>query len=333
MINRQVRVVKRAAGVPSADVFELVLDTAMPTCPDGGVCVRVRYAAVDPAMRGWLSAERNYLSVPDGAVMRAEGIGEIIESRHPDWHPGDLAYGMFGWQQYAAARAKDLYWRIDANIAPPPVWLGALGFNGLTAWIGFAHLARPRHGETVLVSTAAGAVGSVVASLARSRGLTSVGITGGAGKVRRCVETLGYAVAVDYKSASDLAGAVAEACPKGIDIYYDNTGGAIADAVFPALTRGARIIQCGSASVASWLPVPTGPRRERDMIVKRLSWQGFVVVDHADLFEQALSELKQLYAAGMLDTQTDILEGLDAAPGALEYLYKGLNQGRLCIHP
>lgn len=305
----------------------------MPQCPDGGVCVRVQYAAVDPAMRGWVSAERNYLSVPDGEVMRAEGIGEIIESRHPDWHPGDWAYGMFGWQQYAAARAKDLYWRIDTALAPPPAWLGSLGFNGLTAWIGFAHLARPREGETVLVSTAAGAVGSVVAGLARSRGLTCVGIAGGAGKVRRCVETLRYAAALDYKAVADLAGAVAESCPKGIDIYYDNTAGAISDAVFPTLNRGARIIQCGSASIANWLPVPTGPRRERDMIVKRLSWQGFVVVDHADLFDQALAELKRLYAAGSLDAQTDILEGLDAAPGALEYLYKGLNRGRLCIHP
>ncbi len=295
--------------------------------------MRVQYAAVDPGMRGWLSAERNYLSVHDGDVMRAEGIGEIIESRHPDWHPGDLAYGMFGWQQYAAALAKDLYWRIDTNIAPPPVWLGALGFNGLTAWIGFAHLSRPRSGETVLVSTAAGAVGGVVASLAKNRGLIAVGITGGETKVRRCVETLGYAAAFDYKTVPDLGGAVTAACPRGIDIYYDNTGGAIADAVFPALNRGARIIQCGTASIANWSPVPAGPRRERDMIVKRLSWQGFVVVDHADLFAQALAELKQLYAAGLLDAQTDILEGLDAAPGALEYLYNGLNQGRLCIHP
>jgi NADPH-dependent curcumin reductase CurA len=289
-------------------------------------------AAVDPAMRGWLSRERNYLTVEDGAVMRAEAIGEIIESRNPEWHVGEVVYGVFGWQQYAAARPDDLYWRIDPGFAPAEVWLGTLGLNGLTAWIGLLQVGRPRPGETVLVSTAAGAVGSVVAGLARARGLRCIGITQGAAKLLRCRETLGCAHAIDYTGA-DLPGAIAAACPGGIDVFFDNTAGAIADAVFPVLNRGARVIQCGSVAVPTWLPVPSGPRRERDMIVKRLSWQGFVVLDHRDAFPEALGDLKRLFAAGMLDAETEILDGLEAAPGALHYLYSGHNRGRLCVRP
>jgi NADPH-dependent curcumin reductase CurA len=330
LTNRQVIVVKRAAGVPTPDVFR-VQEGPVPGCPQGGVLVRVLFAAVDPAMRGWLSQERNYLTVPDGAVMRAEGIGEIIESKAPEWRVGDIAYGVFGWQQFAAVDVKRLYRRVDLGIAPAHVWLGSLGINGLTAWVGLRHYSRLRAGETVLISTAAGAVGSVVACLARASGARVVGLTGGPDKVERCIESLGCAAAIDYKATPDLAQAIAQACPAGVDVFFDNTGGAIADAAFAALNRGARIVQCGTAAVASWIPPPQGPRRERDVLVKRLSWLGFVILDHSDLFPQALDELKALYAAGQLDALTDILEGIDAAPGAIAHLYGGRNQGRLCI--
>jgi NADPH-dependent curcumin reductase CurA len=328
--NRQVVVVKRAQGIPTPDVFR-IREESVPECPRGGVLVRVLYAAVDPAMRGWLSMERNYLTVPDGAVMRAEGVGEIIESQAPQWRAGDFVYGVFGWQQYAAVDVSQLHRRVDLGVAPAPVWLGSLGINGLTAWVGLRHLARVRAGETVLVSTAAGAVGSAVAGLARASDARVVGLTGGPDKVKRCVDSLHCAAAIDYKAEPDLARAIAQACPAGVDVFFDNTGGAIADAAFESLKRGARIVQCGTAAVSSWLPPPAGPRRERDMLVKRLSWHGFVILDHVNLFAPALEELVQLYAAGKLDAQTDVLEGLDAAPGAISRLYGGTNQGRLCI--
>ena len=330
--NRQVRVAKRATGVPGADVFSVV-DGPMPSCPAEGVLVRVVLAAVDPAMRGWLSSEPNYLTVETGAVMRAEGIGEILESRHADWHPGDFVYGVFGWQRFAAATPRELRWRIDPSIASPEVWLGTLGLNGLTAWIGLKHFGRPRPGDVVVVSTAAGAVGSVVGGLAHAAGLRTVGITRGAAKVRRCVETLAYDAAIDYADAGNLRAAVAAACPEGVDIFYDNTAGAIADAVFPALKRGARVVQCGTVAVQNWLDAPTGPRRERDMLVKRLSWHGFVIIDHEDLYPEARADLERAWLAGELDAQTEILEGLDAAPGAIRHLYDGHNTGRLCIRP
>lgn len=323
---------RRAVGVPDPEVFSVV-DAPMPNCPDDGVLVRVLVAAVDPAMRGWLSAETNYLTVPTGAVMRAEGVGEILESRHGAWHSGDLVYGTFGWQRFAAVGPQDLRWRVDPSVAPPAVWLGALGLNGLTAWIGLNHFGRPSAGEVVVVSTAAGAVGSVVAGLARAAGLRTVGITRGADKLRRCVETLGYDAAIDYADAGNLRAAIAAACPDGVDIFYDNTAGPIADAVFPALKRGARVIQCGTVAVQNWLDGPTGPRRERDLLVKRLSWHGFVVIDHEDLFPTARAELQRAWLAGKLDAQTEILEGLEAAPAAIRYLYDGRNSGRLCVRP
>jgi len=330
-LNTEVRVIRRADGIPAPDVFT-VTRGPIPSCPDGGVLVRVVVAAVDPAMRGWLSGESNYLTVPTGDVMRAEAIGEILDSRHADWHVGEFVYGVFGWQHYAAVGPAHLYWKIDLDVAPAPVWLGALGFNGLTAWFGLLHYGRPRRGETLVVSTAAGAVGSVVAGLAREAGLRSIGLTQGAEKLNRCRAMLGYDAALDY-TAPDLRSALAAACPDGVDIFYDNTAGPIADAVFPLLNRGARVVQCGTVSVANWLPAPLGPRRERAMIVKRLSWHGFVISDHRDSFPEALAHLKRLFTTGSLDAQTEILDGLDAAPGALQYLYAGRNRGRLCIRP
>jgi NADPH-dependent curcumin reductase CurA len=208
-----------------------------------------------------------------------------------------------------------------------------LGLNGLTAWIGFKHFGRPRAGEVIVVSTAAGAVGSVVAGLAHAAGLRTVGITRGAAKVRRCTETLKYGAAIDYTDGGNLREAVAAACPDGVDIFYDNTAGAIADAVFPSLKRGARVVQCGTVAVQNWLDAPTGPRRERDMLVKRLSWHGFVVIDHEDLYPMARADLQRAWLAGELDAQTEILEGLEAAPGAIRHLYDGHNTGRLCIRP
>jgi len=330
--NRQVRVVKRAAGVPEADVFS-VADSEIPPCPPDGVLVRVLVASVDPAMRGWLSNETNYLTVPTGEVMRAEGVGEIVESRNADWRVGDVAYGVFGWQRFAAVGPRDLRWRIDPSIAPPPVWLGTLGLNGLTAWIGLKHFGRPRAGEVVVVSTAAGGVGSVVGGLAHAAGLRTVGITRGATKVKRCTETLNYGAAIDYGAVENLPAAVAAACPDGVDLFFDNTAGAIADAVFPLMNRGGRVIQCGTVAVQNWLELPRGPRRERDVLVKRLSWHGFIVLDHEDLFPAALADLKRAWIAGELDAQTEILEGLDAAPTGIRYLYEGRNQGRLCVRP
>jgi NADPH-dependent curcumin reductase CurA len=331
--QREVRVLARANCIPTPDIFEVV-DAPMPECPADGSLVRVILSAVDPAMRGWLSAEKNYMTVPDGEVMRAHGVGEVIASDTPKFPFGSLVFGWLGWQRYAAVPEPDLLWQIDTQIAPPEAWLGIFGLNGLTAWVGLVHLGRPQPGQTLLVTTAAGGVGGTVGQLAAAHGLRAVGITGGPEKAARAVAELGYMAAIDYHAAGDaLADQVKAACPDGIDIFFDNTAGLQADAVFPSLNAGARVIQCGTASIASWLPPPQGPRRERDILVKRLSWQGFVVFDHAAIFPAAHAELQALYRSGKLLARHEILEGLEQAPGAIQRLYRGQNQGRLMLRP
>lgn len=329
--NRQVTVVRRATGIPTADVFAVV-DADMPHCPDGGVLAEVLFASVDPGMRGWLSAEINYMTVPDGAVMKAQGVARLLESRAAGWSAGDLVYGWFGWQQYAAVAATNLLWKIDSGIAPPEAWLGELGLNGLTAWIGLKHLSSPKSGETIVVSTAAGGVGAIVGQLASDAGLRTVGLTSSPEKMALGLAEFGYDAMVDYR-APRFEATLAAACPDGVDVFFDNTAGAIADAVFPLMNRGARIAQCGTAAVEDWLTKPSGPRRERDMLVKRLRWQGFIVFDHNEAFDAAFADLKALYAAGRLVARHDILVGLDEAPTAIARLYAGQNLGRLMIRP
>ena len=323
-------VASRANGIPVAANFALV-SHAVPALPAGGVLVQIAYASVDPGMRGWVSVEKNYMTVPIGTVMRAPAVGEVIASDHPAYRNGDWVYGMFGWTTHFAAQSEDIYWKVDIALAPLPAWLGVLGINGITAWIGYRHFGRPRPGNTLLVTTAAGSVGSVVGQLAAADGVNAVGLAGGPDKARLAETAFGYARVIDYRTTPELSAALGAACPNGIDIFYDNVAGVQADAAFALLNPAARVIQCGSASIASWAPWPQGPRRERDMIVKRLSWHGFVVTDHNDLFPAAREDLQTLYRSAGLVSHEDVLDGLAAAPGAIEYLYSGQNTGKLCV--
>ncbi len=322
-------VASHANGIPEPANFALVRHEP-PPLPQGGVLVAIAYASVDPGMRGWVSVEKNYLTVPVGMVMRAAAVGEVIASDHDDYRPGDMVYGMFGWTTCFAAQSRDIYWKIDTALAPLLAWLGVLGINGITAWVGYRHFGRPKLTDTLLVTTAAGSVGSVVGQLAAADGVRAVGLAGGADKARLAETVFGYRRAIDYR-ATDLSAALSEACADGIDIFYDNVAGVQADAVFALLNPRARVVQCGSASIASWTPWPQGPRREREMIVKRLSWHGFVVSDHADLYPAALDALQSLYRTGRLIAREHVLDGLEAAPGAIKYLYSGANSGKLCI--
>lgn len=329
--NEQVLVAQRATGIPGPHTFA-VARTPIPKAAPGGVLVRVLYAAVDPAMRGWLSSERNYMTVETGAVMRSHGVGEIVESNDSNWRVGETVFGWFGWQRFAAVTRDDILWGVDLEIAPAATWLGPLGINGLAAWIGLRHFAQARQGETALVSTAAGGVGAVVGQLGRRIGMNMVGLTGSAKKVEQAQSLFGYDRALDYKASMNLEAEIADVVgPGGASIFFDNTAGAIADAAFASLAIGARVVQCGTASVASWLPPPQGPRRERDVLVKRLRWQGFVVTDHQDLYPQALAELSSLYRDGGLLSVEHVIEGLEQAPDALTILYSGRNTGRLVI--
>ena len=329
-INRQVLLASRPDGIPQAEHFRIV-ESALPVPGPGQVLVRNAYLSVDPAMRGWVSAVANYSEpVALGAVMRSFAAGHVIESHEPAWPVGTPVTGMFGWQDYAAVDASAIERRVTETDLPLSTALGVLGINGVTAHHGLLRLGEPKAGETVVVSTAAGAVGSCVGQIARLHGCRSVGIAGGAVKRTLCVERFRYDAAVDYKAA-DFAERLAEACPRGVDVYFDNTSGPISDAVLTHLNVGARIVVCGTASVASWNPWPQGPRVERHLLVKRARMQGFVIFDHPEAAAPARTDLARWIRAGDLRYVEEVLDGIEHAPDAIAGLYRGENLGKRLI--
>jgi len=329
-INRQVRLKSRPVGIPQAEHFEIVT-APIPEPGEDEVLVRNIYLSVDPAMRGWVSDVTSYMEpVPVGAVMRAFAVGRVEASRHPDFRTGEFVTGMFSWQDYASVKAKDISRKVTRTDPPISTSLGILGLNGLTAYFGLLEVGQPKAGETVVVSSAAGAVGSCVGQIAKIKGCRTVGIAGGPEKVRICLDEFRYDAAIDYK-ADDFQSALAAACPEGVDVYYDNTAGRITDEVLKYLKMGARVVICGTASVASWDPIPPGPRVERHLLVKRARMQGFIVLDYADRYVEALQQLTQWVREGLIRYREDILEGIEQAPGSIAGLYRGENFGKRLI--
>jgi hypothetical protein len=328
-VNRQVLLKSRPSGIPQAEHFELV-DTPAPEPAEGQVLVRNIYLSVEPAMRGWVSAVANYAEpVPLGSVMRAFATGRVEVSRHPGFRPGDYVTGMFGWQDYAAVDGKAILGKVATDL-PLSTSLGVLGLNGLTAYFGLLDVGQPKPRETVVVSTAAGSVGSCVGQIAKIKGCRTVGIAGGAEKVRLCRDGFGYDAAIDYKT-DKLDAALAAVCPEGVDVYFDNTAGSISDAVLRHLRVGARVVICGTASIASWDPIPQGPRVERHLLVKRARMQGIIVLDYAARYSEALTELSRWVKEGSIRYREDILEGIESAPGSIAGLYRGENLGKRLI--
>jgi NADPH-dependent curcumin reductase len=329
--NRQVRLVLRPRGIPQADHFSLVtLPAASPA--KGEILVRNRYLSVDPAQRGWANDEGNYSApVPLDTPMRALAVGEIIESNVPELRTGEFVYGWFGWQTYCVATPNEVLRRVHRSALPLSANLSLLGINGLTAYLAFHALGEPKPGEHVLVSTAAGSVGSFVGQLARIAGCRAVGLTGSTDKATLAQARYGYQAMINYRGSTDLPAAIRTACPEGNDIFFDNTGGAIADAAIRTMRLRGRIIQCGTAANASWTPVPAGPRPEREILTRRLRWSGFIIFDHASEFETAAARLTELALGGKIVHDEQILPGLDSAPGAIAQLYRGDNHGKLII--
>jgi NADPH-dependent curcumin reductase CurA len=335
-INRQVRLKSRPVGIPQAEHFEIV-ETPVPEPAEGEVLIRNIYLSVDPAMRGWVNAATSYAEpVAIGAVMRAGTVGRIESSRHPDFSEGDCVAGMFGWQDYVTVAGKSIQRKITDTDFPISTALGVLGMNGLTAYFGLLDVGHPKAGETVVVSTAAGAVGSCVGQIAKIMGCRTVGIAGGPEKTRLCREEFRFDAAIDYR-AGNLESALAAACPDGVDVYFDNTAGAISDTVMKHLRIGARVVICGTASIASWEPLPAGPRVERHLLSKRARMQGVLVLDYAARYAEGREQLAQWVRAGLIRYREDILEGIEHAPGAIAGLYRGENLGkrliRICPHP
>jgi NADPH-dependent curcumin reductase CurA len=329
-VNRQVILSSRPTGIPQAEHFRVV-ETPVPVPGDGQVLVRNLYLSVEPAMRGWVNAVANYSEpVAIGAVMRSLAIGRVEVSHDPGYAPGDIVTGLFGWQDYAVVPARSIDRKLDPTGLPITTALGVLGLNGLTAYFALLDIGQPKAGETVVVSTAAGSVGSCVGQIAKIKGCRAVGIAGGPLKTRQCLEDFGYDAASDYK-ADGLEAALDAACPKGIDVYFDNTSGPISDAVLRRLAVGARVIICGTASIASWDPIPQGPRVERHLLVKRARMQGFLVFDYIRQYAQARTELEGWVRDGLIRYREDILEGIEQAPDSIAGLYRGENLGKRLI--
>lgn len=330
IVNRRVVLASRPQGIPQAEHFRIE-SAPVPRPADGQVLIRNRFLSVEPAMRGWVNAAANYSTpVGIGEVMRSFAAGEIIESHHPDWPTGTAVTGLFGWQEYAAVDPSAIDYRVTETDLPLSASLGVLGINGITAHYGLLKIGEPRAGETVLVSTGAGAVGSVVGQIAKRHGCKTIAITGGDLKRSLCLERFGYDHAVDYKRA-DFAAELAKACTGGIDIYFDNTSGVISDAVLPHLNVGAQVIICGTASIANWDPPPLGPRIERHLLVKRARMQGFVILDHKDHYPAARADLARWVREGAIRFEEDILEGIAHATDAIAGLYRGENLGKRLI--
>lgn len=329
--NRCVVLNARPVGVPGPEFFDIE-SRPVPVPADGEFLVRNSHLSVDPAMRGWVNDAPNYLPpVPIGDVMRAITVGDIVDSRHPDYPVGARVSGVFGWQDFAVSDGTNVMRRLTDADDRPSLALGVLGLNGITAYFGLLAASPPRAGETVVVSTAAGAVGSCVGQIAKIKGCRTVGIAGGPEKAGQCRDEFGYDHAIDYKYTPDLDAELAAACPDGVDVYFDNTCGPISDAVFRHLAIGARITVCGTASLQEWDPIPLGPRVHRQLLVARARMTGFLIHDYRDRYPEAVAQLGDWVRDGRIAVREHFLDGIEQAPGALRMLYRGENTGKLII--
>jgi NADPH-dependent curcumin reductase CurA len=325
----RITLARRPAGLPDDDTWA-VEEVELPALSDGELLVKVDHISLDPAMRGWLNDVRSYLPpVQIGEVMRAAVTGTVVESEHAGFAVGDAVTGTLGVTEYAVTDGTGVR-KIDTAVAGPATWLGALGMPGLTAYHGLHEVGEMKPGETVLISAAAGAVGSVAGQLAKAKGCTVIGVAGGPEKCA-WLEEIGFDAAIDYKNENVLA-RLREVAPKGIDIYFDNVGGDILDAALANLRRGARIVICGAISTYNDEQLAPGPSRYMALLVFRARMQGFLVFDYPDKDEAALADLAALLASGELVARETVVEGgVEDFGAALVGLFEGRNTGKLVL--
>lgn len=326
--NQQVVLKRRPTGSPTKDDFEIA-DGPIPVQAEGEALVRGIYLSLDPYMRGRISSARSYVKPVDvGAVIEGRVVGQVVGSRDPAFCEGDFVLGGYGWQLYSAVPAKGLV-KLDPAEAPLSTALGVLGMPGLTAYVGLSEIGRPQRGETVVVSAASGAVGAVVGQLGKRAGAHIVGIAGGADKCRFVEAELGFGTCIDHRSA-DLGVALDRACPNGIDVYWENVGGAVQHAVYPRLNDFGRMVMCGMVAEYNDVEPRLGPNLMA-AVRKRLKIQGFIVSDQRQRFPEYRAMAAPLVRSGELKHREDIVEGLDRAPEAFIGLLQGRNFGKLLV--
>jgi NADPH-dependent curcumin reductase CurA len=332
--NRQILLDNRPEGEATTGNFKLV-STSTPVLQDGQVLVRHHYLSLDPYMRGRMNDSKSYAQPqPLGEVMIGGTVGEVMESRHPKFAAGDKVVGMGGWQEYSVVDANQpgAVRKVDTTHVPLSHYLGAVGMPGVTAWYGLVKIIEPKAGETMVVSAAAGAVGSAYGALAKARGCRVVGIAGGKDKCDYVVNELGFDACIDYKQHKDagsLSKALKQACPNGVDGYFENVGGMVLDAVLSRMNAHGRIAVCGMIAGYDGQPVPlTYPQL---ILTNRLKVQGFIVSEHMEVWPEALKELGTLVGTGKLRPRESVAQGLDAAPEAFLGLLKGKNFGKQLV--
>jgi NADPH-dependent curcumin reductase CurA len=327
--NRQFRLAARPVGLPRRGDFDLV-SQPLPEPGDGQFVVRNVYISLDPAMRGWMNEGKSYVPpVGIGEVMRAYAAGEVIASKHPKFPVGSHAAGVFGVQEYALSDGKGAR-VVDTALVPLPIYLSALGMTGMTAYFGLFDVGAAQPGDTVVVSAAAGAVGSLVGQIAKIHGCHTVGIAGGADKCRALLDDYGYDAAIDYRN-EDVAAGLKQHCPQGINVYFDNVGGAILDAALARLALHARVVICGAISQYNSTTGVKGPANYLALLVMRARMQGFVVMDYASRYAEAAQAMAGWLKQGKLKSREDIVAGFDTFPDTLLKLFRGENTGKLIL--
>jgi len=330
MTNHQVRLAARPVGLPKRSDWSFTAE-AVPEPAEGQMLVKVRYLSLDPAMRGWMNEGKSYIRpVRIGEVMRAGGAGTVAASRNPAFREGDAVVGSFGVQEYAVSDGKGVS-KVDTRVAPLPVFLDVLGMPGMTAYFGLLEVGKPKAGETVVVSGAAGAVGSVVGQIAKIQGCRVVGIAGGVDKCRYLIDKLGFDAAIDYK-AEDVKAMLKATCPDGIHVFFDNVGGDILEAALARLARHARVVICGAISQYNATGAVKGPSNYLSLLVNRASMTGMVVFDYAARYGEAAAKMSEWMAQGRLVGRQDVVAGgVEAFPETLLKLFKGENFGKLVL--
>jgi NADPH-dependent curcumin reductase len=326
--NRQITLRRRPLGAVGPEDFE-VKTAAVPSLSDGQALVRTEYLSIDPTIRGWIERDTYLPAVEIGAVVRCAGAGVVVASKNPRLSPGDRVFSLLGWQEVAVVDERD-----KPNVIPAGIdlrdALSVFGVTGMTAYFGLTEIGKPVAGETVVVSGAAGATGSIVGQLAKAKGCRVVGIAGTAAKCAWLTGELGFDAAIDYKK-EDVAARLAETCPKGVDVFFDNVGGQILNQVLARLALRGRVVLCGAISQYEDLSNAYGPPNYINLIARRGRMEGFIILDYVDRFMEGAMVLGGLLAEGKLQHKTTVVDGLENAPLALRKLFTGDHDGKLLV--
>jgi len=329
--NRQILLAARPVGMIKETDFSR-REVPIPTPNDGEYLVRDIYLSLDPTIRGWMNAQDTYLpAIKIGEVMRGGGVGVVVESRNPQYTAGDVVFGMIGWQDYFLGSARDaMPMMVLPKGVPLTAALSVLGITGMTAYFGLLDIGQPKAGETVVVSGAAGATGSVVGQIAKIKGCHVVGIAGSADKCKWITDDLGFDACINYKT-ENVGARLKQTCPKGIDVYFDNVGGAILDAVLAQIRQRARIVLCGAISMYNSTELPPGPANYVSLIIQRARMEGFIITDFLPRFAEAFMQISQWLGEGKIKYAVDVVQGLENATTAINRLFTGANTGKLLV--